>query len=30
MTAPDKPELLAELKRAWEKTAGGLLPYPAS
>uniref|UniRef100_A0AAU1HT39 Sulfatase-like hydrolase/transferase n=1 Tax=Streptomyces sp. NBC_00180 TaxID=2903632 RepID=A0AAU1HT39_9ACTN len=26
--APDKPELLAELKAAWEKTAGTLLPYP--
>ncbi|MFJ4786861.1 sulfatase [Streptomyces sp. NPDC088794] len=26
--APDKPELLAELKAAWEKTASGLLPYP--
>lgn len=28
--AADRPELLAELKAAWEKTAGGLLPYPAS
>ncbi|MFH8739448.1 sulfatase [Streptomyces sp. NPDC017964] len=28
--APDKPELLAELKAAWEKTASGLLPYPAA
>jgi arylsulfatase A-like enzyme len=28
--APDKPELLAELKAAWEKTASGLLPYPAT
>ncbi|WP_128437356.1 sulfatase family protein [Streptomyces cyaneus] len=27
--APDKPELLAELKAAWEKIAGTLLPYPA-
>jgi arylsulfatase A-like enzyme len=26
--APDKPELLAELKAAWEKIASGLLPYP--
>ncbi|MFF4255916.1 sulfatase [Streptomyces sp. NPDC001663] len=26
--APDEPELLAELKAAWEKTAAGLLPYP--
>ncbi|WP_370264865.1 sulfatase [Streptomyces sp. V4I8] len=25
--APDKPELLAELKAAWEKIAGTLLPY---
>ncbi|MER5757025.1 sulfatase-like hydrolase/transferase [Streptomyces sp. NPDC002088] len=28
--AADRPELLAELKAAWEKTAGGLLPYPAA
>ncbi|MCX5560896.1 sulfatase [Streptomyces sp. NBC_00038] len=28
--AADRPELLAELKAAWERTAGGLLPYPAS
>jgi arylsulfatase A-like enzyme len=28
--APDKPELLAELKAAWEKIDGGLLPYPAA
>ncbi|MEV6510640.1 sulfatase-like hydrolase/transferase [Streptomyces sp. NPDC051642] len=28
--APDKPELLAELKTAWEKIASGLLPYPAA
>ncbi|MFI6549499.1 sulfatase [Streptomyces prunicolor] len=28
--APDKPELLAELKAAWEKIASGLLPYPAA
>ncbi|MCX4979570.1 sulfatase [Streptomyces sp. NBC_00620] len=28
--AADRPELLAELKAAWEKTAAGLLPYPAS
>ncbi|WP_405923933.1 sulfatase [Streptomyces sp. NBC_00035] len=28
--ASDQPELLAELKAAWEKTAAGLLPYPAS
>ncbi|MEV1065845.1 hypothetical protein [Streptomyces sp. NPDC050263] len=27
--APDGPELLAELKASWEKTASGLLPYPA-
>ncbi|WP_328750648.1 sulfatase-like hydrolase/transferase [Streptomyces sp. NBC_00285] len=26
--APDRPELLAELKSAWERTAAGLLPYP--
>ncbi|MER7566487.1 sulfatase [Streptomyces sp. NPDC048523] len=26
--APDEPELLAELKAAWERTAAGLLPYP--
>ncbi|WP_019074478.1 sulfatase family protein [Streptomyces hokutonensis] len=26
--APDKPELLAELKAAWEHIASGLLPYP--
>ncbi|WP_327185177.1 sulfatase family protein [Streptomyces sp. NBC_01334] len=25
--APDRPELLAELKAAWERTAAGLLPY---
>ncbi|GAA4824588.1 sulfatase family protein [Streptomyces ziwulingensis] len=25
-----RPELLAELKAAWEKVDGGLLPYPAS
>lgn len=28
--APDKPELLAELKAAWEKIASGLLPYPTA
>ncbi|MFE0452455.1 sulfatase [Streptomyces sp. NPDC058914] len=28
--AGDRPELLAELKAAWEKTASGLLPYPAA
>ncbi|MET9383856.1 sulfatase-like hydrolase/transferase [Streptomyces sp. NPDC002928] len=28
--ATDRPELLAELKAAWEKTASGLLPYPAA
>lgn len=27
--AGDRPELLAELKAAWEKTADGLLPYPS-
>ncbi len=27
--APDKPELLAELKAAWEEIANGLLPYPS-
>ncbi|NUR40421.1 MAG: twin-arginine translocation pathway signal protein, partial [Streptomyces sp.] len=27
--ASDKPELLAELKAAWEKKAATLLPYPA-
>ncbi|WP_329545387.1 sulfatase-like hydrolase/transferase [Streptomyces sp. NBC_01356] len=27
--AADRPELLAELKAAWEKTADGLLPYPS-
>ncbi|MFJ4483793.1 sulfatase-like hydrolase/transferase [Streptomyces longwoodensis] len=27
--ATDRPELLAELKAAWERTAGSLLPYPA-
>lgn len=27
--APDKPELLAELKAAWERIAAGLLPYPS-
>jgi arylsulfatase A-like enzyme len=26
--APDRPELLARLKTAWEKTAHTLLPYP--
>ncbi|MEU3528474.1 sulfatase-like hydrolase/transferase [Streptomyces sp. NPDC038707] len=26
--APDRPDLLAELKAAWERTASGLLPYP--
>ena len=26
--APDRPELLAELKAAWETIANGLLPYP--
>lgn len=26
--APDKPELLAELKASWERIASGLLPYP--
>ncbi|MFG3292591.1 sulfatase [Streptomyces sp. NPDC048179] len=26
--APDRPELLAELKASWEKTAATLLPYP--
>ncbi|MET9910653.1 sulfatase-like hydrolase/transferase [Streptomyces sp. NPDC006476] len=26
--APDEPELLAELKDAWERVAGTLLPYP--
>ncbi|MEU2061574.1 sulfatase-like hydrolase/transferase [Streptomyces sp. NPDC013455] len=25
---PDRPELLAELKAAWERIASGLLPYP--
>ncbi|MDV9174469.1 sulfatase-like hydrolase/transferase [Streptomyces sp. W16] len=28
--ALDKPELLAELKAAWEEIAGGLLPYPTT
>ncbi|KUN33257.1 twin-arginine translocation pathway signal protein [Streptomyces longwoodensis] len=28
--ATGRPELLAELKAAWERTAGSLLPYPAS
>lgn len=28
--APDRPELLAELKTAWERTAETLLPYPAA
>lgn len=28
--AADRPELLAKLRTAWEKTAGGLLPYPAA
>ncbi|WP_371545727.1 sulfatase [Streptomyces sp. NBC_00554] len=28
--AADRPELLAKLRTAWEKTAAGLLPYPAS
>jgi len=28
--APDKPELLAELKAAWEEIASGLLPYPTT
>ncbi|TLS47711.1 twin-arginine translocation pathway signal protein [Streptomyces montanus] len=28
--APDRPELLAELKAAWERTAAGLLPYSAA
>ncbi|MFD4653203.1 sulfatase family protein [Streptomyces sp. NPDC055817] len=28
--APDRPELLAELKTSWEKTAAELLPYPAA
>ncbi|MFD3417497.1 sulfatase family protein [Streptomyces decoyicus] len=27
--APDRPELLAELKTSWERTAKELLPYPA-
>ncbi|MFF4033254.1 sulfatase [Streptomyces sviceus] len=26
--APDEPDLLAELKASWERTAAGLLPYP--
>ncbi|MFF3848274.1 sulfatase [Streptomyces sp. NPDC002328] len=26
--APDRPEVLAELKASWERIAGGLLPYP--
>ncbi|MBA4866718.1 sulfatase-like hydrolase/transferase [Streptomyces sp. PSKA54] len=28
--APSRPELLAELKGAWEKTAAELLPYPTA
>lgn len=28
--APDRPELLAELKAAWERTAATLLPYPTT
>ena len=28
--APDKAELLTELKAAWETIAAGLLPYPAA
>ncbi|MFJ6740157.1 sulfatase-like hydrolase/transferase [Streptomyces sp. NPDC091279] len=28
--APDRPELLADLKAAWEKIDAGLLPYPAA
>ncbi|MDQ1025988.1 hypothetical protein QF035_003570 [Streptomyces umbrinus] len=28
--APDRPELLAELKASWEKIADGLLPYPTA
>ncbi|MFJ4833331.1 sulfatase [Streptomyces sp. NPDC088747] len=28
--AADRPELLAELKAAWERTDGGLLPYSAA
>lgn len=28
--APDRPELLAELKAAWESTAADLLPYSAA
>ncbi|MFJ4619517.1 sulfatase-like hydrolase/transferase [Streptomyces sp. NPDC088812] len=28
--ATDRPELLTELKAAWEKTASGLLPYPTA
>ncbi|MEV7140372.1 sulfatase family protein [Streptomyces tauricus] len=28
--APDRPELLAELKGAWERTAATLLPYPTA
>lgn len=27
--APDRPELLAELRASWERIASGLLPYPA-
>ncbi|MDX2531132.1 sulfatase family protein [Streptomyces europaeiscabiei] len=28
--APDRPELLTELRTAWEGVAAGLLPYPAA
>lgn len=28
--APDRPELLADLKTSWERTAKELLPYPAA
>ncbi|MFD6287496.1 sulfatase [Streptomyces sp. NPDC060205] len=28
--APDRPELLAELRAAWERTAATLLPYPTT
>lgn len=28
--ASDRPELLAELKAAWERTAATLLPYPTA
>jgi arylsulfatase A-like enzyme len=27
--APDKPDLLADLKASWERIASGLLPYPS-